>query len=216
MGRQRIEVHKLEKASNRQVTFSKRRFGVFKKASELCTLSGAEIALIVDSPAKKTYSFGYPSMEAVIDRYENMNAPLANNSNTEQLMEAACRRQTHDLMAELDAINEDLHKETLKRKVLNKKEKAGQAQNWYERSVDCINDKEQLNFFKNVLRELGDMVAQHSEMLRQKQVGLMQQNAGMVQQAELMQQNTTIGAIRDFMQPRALHATEGSCCSAVL
>ncbi|KAL4637766.1 hypothetical protein ACB092_03G100200 [Castanea dentata] len=45
-GRQKIEVKQLE-GTKRQVTFSKRRAGLFKKASELCVLCGAEVAVMV-------------------------------------------------------------------------------------------------------------------------------------------------------------------------
>ncbi|CAH8392740.1 unnamed protein product [Eruca vesicaria subsp. sativa] len=50
-GRQRITMAKMENESNLQVTFSKRRSGLFKKASELNILCGADIAVIVFSPA---------------------------------------------------------------------------------------------------------------------------------------------------------------------
>ncbi|KAL7236225.1 hypothetical protein ACSBR1_019478 [Camellia fascicularis] len=40
-GRQKIEITRMSKESNRLVTFSKRRSGLFKKASELCTLCGS-------------------------------------------------------------------------------------------------------------------------------------------------------------------------------
>ncbi|KNA23348.1 hypothetical protein SOVF_025530 [Spinacia oleracea] len=68
-GRQRVEMKRMEKESNRLVTFSKRRSGLFKKASELCTLCGAEAAIIVFSPGRKVFSFGHPSVDTVINRY---------------------------------------------------------------------------------------------------------------------------------------------------
>ncbi|KAJ0253460.1 hypothetical protein HA466_0111440 [Hirschfeldia incana] len=70
-GRQRIRMAKIEKESHRLVAFSKRRAGLFKKASELCTLCGIEVAIIVFSPAKKPFSFGHPNVYSVLDRYRN-------------------------------------------------------------------------------------------------------------------------------------------------
>ena len=52
-GRQKVPIVKMETMSHLQVTFSKRRNGLFKKASELCTLTEAEIALVVFSPGQK-------------------------------------------------------------------------------------------------------------------------------------------------------------------
>ncbi|KAL2490890.1 Agamous-like MADS-box protein AGL62 [Abeliophyllum distichum] len=69
-GRKKIEIKKVEKLSYRQVTFSKRRVGLFKKASELCAESGAEIAIIVQSIGKRVFAFGHPTVDSVINRVE--------------------------------------------------------------------------------------------------------------------------------------------------
>ncbi|XWS62494.1 hypothetical protein CRYUN_Cryun06bG0015900 [Craigia yunnanensis] len=69
LGRQKVEMMKMGKDSNLQVTFSKRRTGLFKKASELCTLCGAEIAIVVFSPGKKVFYLGHPELGKVINRY---------------------------------------------------------------------------------------------------------------------------------------------------
>lgn len=74
-GRQRIEMTRMSKESNLLVTFSKRRSGLFKKASELCTLCGAEIAIVVFSPGKKAFSFGHPSVGAIVDRFLSRTPP---------------------------------------------------------------------------------------------------------------------------------------------
>ena len=69
MGRQKIEIKKIESEEARQVCFSKRRAGLFKKANELSILCGAEIGVIVFSPAGKPFSFGHPSVDSIIDRF---------------------------------------------------------------------------------------------------------------------------------------------------
>nr|TKR90241.1 hypothetical protein D5086_0000236210 [Populus alba] len=68
-GRQKIEIKKVEKESNRYVTFSKRKNGLFKKATELSTLCGAETAVIVFSEHQKLFSCGQPDVDKVLDRY---------------------------------------------------------------------------------------------------------------------------------------------------
>ncbi|XP_039154681.1 agamous-like MADS-box protein AGL61 [Eucalyptus grandis] len=58
--RWRTEIAKIAKIADpaaRLVTYSKRRKGLFKKASELCRLCGARAAIIVFSPAGKPCSF---------------------------------------------------------------------------------------------------------------------------------------------------------------
>ncbi|XP_038875004.1 agamous-like MADS-box protein AGL62 [Benincasa hispida] len=73
LGRQKIEIKKLEKKSTKQVTFSKRRAGLFKKAGELSILCGVEVAIIVFSPNDKVFCFGHPDVEGLLDRYLNKN-----------------------------------------------------------------------------------------------------------------------------------------------
>ncbi|XP_057967675.1 agamous-like MADS-box protein AGL62 [Malania oleifera] len=42
---------------------------MFKKAGELCVLCGVQIAVIAKSPGNKFFSFGHPSVDAVVDQY---------------------------------------------------------------------------------------------------------------------------------------------------
>lgn len=58
MGRGRVELKRIENKINRQVTFSKRRNGLLKKAYELSVLCDAEVALIIFSSRGKLYEFG--------------------------------------------------------------------------------------------------------------------------------------------------------------
>ncbi|EFJ13151.1 MADS-domain transcription factor [Selaginella moellendorffii] len=71
MGRGKIEIKRIENATNRQVTFSKRRGGLLKKAHELSVLCDAQIALIIFSSTGKLfeYSSSSTSMKEILDRY---------------------------------------------------------------------------------------------------------------------------------------------------
>nr|QBC36321.1 MADS-box protein [Pyrus x bretschneideri] len=69
LGRGRIEIKKIENLSSRQVTFSKRRNGLLKKAKELSVLCDAEVAVIVFSSTGKLYEFSSTSMDHTLSRY---------------------------------------------------------------------------------------------------------------------------------------------------
>ncbi|VFQ84030.1 unnamed protein product [Cuscuta campestris] len=73
MGRGRVEMKRIENKINRQVTFSKRRVGLFKKAFELSVLCDAEVALIVFSSRGKLFHFATSSggMIKTLERYQN-------------------------------------------------------------------------------------------------------------------------------------------------
>ncbi|CAF1707757.1 unnamed protein product [Brassica oleracea] len=57
MVRGKIEMEKLQNATSRQVTFSKRRNGLLKKAYELSVLCDAQISLIIFSQRGRLYEF---------------------------------------------------------------------------------------------------------------------------------------------------------------
>ncbi|XP_068657356.1 MADS-box transcription factor 23-like [Aristolochia californica] len=69
MGRGKIVIRRIDNSTSRQVTFSKRRNGLLKKAKELAILCDAEVGLMIFSSTGKLYDFASTSMKSVIDRY---------------------------------------------------------------------------------------------------------------------------------------------------
>ncbi|GLJ09393.1 hypothetical protein SUGI_0108430 [Cryptomeria japonica] len=69
MGRGKIEIKRIENVSNRQVTFSKRKGGLRKKAHELSVLCEAEVALIIFSSTGKLIEYASSSMKKILERY---------------------------------------------------------------------------------------------------------------------------------------------------
>nr|BAH03320.1 MADS-box transcription factor [Habenaria radiata] len=74
MGRGKIEIKKIENPTNRQVTYSKRRAGIMKKASELTVLCDAELSLVMFSSTGKFSEYCSPSTDtkSVYDRYQQV------------------------------------------------------------------------------------------------------------------------------------------------
>lgn len=75
MGRKKIEMKRIESKEARQVCFSKRHQGLFKKASDLSILCDAMVAIVVFSPTGRPYSFGSPSFRVVIDHFLTLISP---------------------------------------------------------------------------------------------------------------------------------------------
>ncbi|OIT34333.1 PREDICTED: truncated transcription factor CAULIFLOWER A-like [Nicotiana attenuata] len=71
MGRGKVELKRIENQTSRQVTFSKRRTGLLKKAFELSILCDAEVALLIFSPSGKAYQFASHDIDRTILRYKN-------------------------------------------------------------------------------------------------------------------------------------------------
>ncbi|KAB2628189.1 MADS domain class transcription factor [Pyrus ussuriensis x Pyrus communis] len=71
MARGKIQIRRIENSTNRQVTYSKRRNGLFKKANELTVLCDAEVSLIMVSSSGKVHEYISPSTttKQLLDQY---------------------------------------------------------------------------------------------------------------------------------------------------
>ena len=57
MGRGKIVIERIDNSTSRQVTFSKRRKGLIKKAKELAILCDAQVGLVIFSSTGKLYEY---------------------------------------------------------------------------------------------------------------------------------------------------------------
>nr|ALK01328.2 pistillata [Mercurialis annua] len=71
MGRGKIEIKRIENSSNRQVTYSKRRNGIMKKAKEITVLCDAQVSLVIFATSGKMHEYCSPSTTLVdmLDKY---------------------------------------------------------------------------------------------------------------------------------------------------
>ncbi|XP_021808107.1 MADS-box protein JOINTLESS-like isoform X3 [Prunus avium] len=70
MMREKIKIKKIDYLPARQVTFSKRRRGIFKKAAELSVLCESEVAVVIFSATGKLFYYSSSSVKDVIERYK--------------------------------------------------------------------------------------------------------------------------------------------------
>jgi len=84
-GRRRIEIKFIENKSRRQVTFSRRKRGLMKKAYELTTLTGTQALVLIASETGHVYTFATPKLQPVVTLREGkeliqscLNAPDTN------------------------------------------------------------------------------------------------------------------------------------------
>ncbi|XP_022714572.1 MADS-box transcription factor 18-like [Durio zibethinus] len=139
-GRRKIEMKMIENEDERLVTFSKRRSGIYKKASELATLCGAEVGFIVFSPAGKPHSFGHPSIESVANRFLNENT--SPNDNTHPLVEVHHKLRINQLRQLLNELLSQLDAEKQKAKELDQLAKRKETQGWWGAPIDPLNQQE--------------------------------------------------------------------------
>ncbi|KAG6754441.1 hypothetical protein POTOM_042480 [Populus tomentosa] len=128
MGRGKVVLERIENKINRQVTFSKRRNGLLKKAYELSLLCDAEVALIIFSSHGKLFEFSSIDMNSILQRYrqccyntQDINIPEEGSHNLYQevsRLRAKCETLQH---SQRNFLGEDL--EPLAFKELEKIEK---------------------------------------------------------------------------------------------
>ncbi|KAF8410521.1 hypothetical protein HHK36_003052 [Tetracentron sinense] len=89
MGGGKIEIKRIENSSNRQVTFSKRRSGLFKKARELNDLYDTKVSLIIISATGEMHQYISPSTttKQIFDQYQQTKGINLWSSHYEQMQD---------------------------------------------------------------------------------------------------------------------------------
>ncbi|KAK3403804.1 hypothetical protein EUGRSUZ_K00190 [Eucalyptus grandis] len=67
MVRGKVQMRRIENTTSRQVTFSKRRTGLLKKAHELSVLCDAEVAVIIFSQKGRLHEFSSNSEKLIVE-----------------------------------------------------------------------------------------------------------------------------------------------------
>ncbi|XP_037430731.1 MADS-box transcription factor ANR1-like [Triticum dicoccoides] len=94
MARGKIVIRRIEKMSSRQVTFSKRRHGLMKKAHELAILCDVQVGVIVFSSTGRLYEYASSTtttttgMPSIIYKYQSAQENHQLLNPVSQIMEA--------------------------------------------------------------------------------------------------------------------------------
>ncbi|KFQ04945.1 Myocyte-specific enhancer factor 2A, partial [Leptosomus discolor] len=83
MGRKKIQITRIMDERNRQVTFTKGKFGLMKKAYELSVLCDCEIALIIFNSSNKLFQYASTDMDKVLLKYTEYNEPHESRTNSD-------------------------------------------------------------------------------------------------------------------------------------
>ncbi|CAM8986394.1 unnamed protein product [Rhodiola kirilowii] len=103
MGRVKLKIKRLESTSSRQVTYSKRRSGILKKAKELSILCDIDILLLMFSPTgRPTVFHGNKSIEEVIEKFAQLTPQERTKRKLESLeaLKKTFKKLDHDVIIE--------------------------------------------------------------------------------------------------------------------
>ncbi|XP_029126469.1 MADS-box protein AGL42 isoform X2 [Cajanus cajan] len=108
MVRGKVQMKKIEDATSRQVTFSKRRTGLVKKANELSVLCDAQVAVIVFSQNGRLYEFSSSDMTKILERYHECTKGVPANKFGEDYIQLLEQNVSSCSYNELKGIEEQL------------------------------------------------------------------------------------------------------------
>ncbi|XP_010692327.2 MADS-box protein SOC1 [Beta vulgaris subsp. vulgaris] len=190
MVRGKTQMKRIENATSRQVTFSKRRNGLLKKAFELSVLCDAEVALIIFSPRGKLYEFASCSMQETIGRYQRhiRDVQPAKDASREENMQNL-KEETAILVKKIEAV------EASKRRLLGENlgsctlEELQQLENQLERSVSIIRAKKNQVFNEQI------------QQLREKEKHLSAENTRLTEKYETLPNEAQTQPITEDASP---------------
>lgn len=167
-------MRRIENATSRQVTFSKRRNGLLKKAFELSVLCDAEVGLVIFSPRGKLYEFASSSIQEVTERYKRYTKDKVQPDQNQSVDMQHTKQETASLMKKIELL------ESSKRKLLGEGlgscslEELQQIEKQLERSVSTIRARKMQVFREQMerLKEKEKALAAENAILREKFEGL--------------------------------------------
>ncbi|KAJ0255444.1 Agamous-like MADS-box protein AGL18 [Hirschfeldia incana] len=182
MGRGRIEIKKIENVNSRQVTFSKRRNGLMKKANELSILCDAEVALIIFSSTGKVYDFSSGCMEQTLSRY-GYSAETADHKQREQeqLLLCSSSHENGVVLRKDESMRSELERLQLAIERLKGKELDGMS------FSDLISLENQLNdSLHNVKNQKTQLLLNQVERSRLQEKRALEENQILRKQVEML------------------------------
>ncbi|XP_031284273.1 agamous-like MADS-box protein AGL62 [Pistacia vera] len=154
-GRQKIEIKKLENKNSLQVTFSKRRSGLFSKAMELSVLCGAEVGMVVFSPNGKIYLLGHPNFETVLNRFLNEDESSSFDYHHQEVNSEGFIAFVQEHNRQYEQALKELEREKVRSKKIEQENNMNEimGRNWWEHSVEEMS-LEEVEEFEKALQNL--------------------------------------------------------------
>ncbi|XP_016486878.1 MADS-box protein JOINTLESS [Nicotiana tabacum] len=170
MAREKIQIKKIDNATARQVTFSKRRRGLFKKAEELSVLCDADVALIIFSSTGKLFEYSSSSMKEILERCD------LHSKNLEKLDHPSLELQLVE-NSNYSRLSKEISEKSHRLRQMRGEELQGlsiEELQQLERSLEAG--------LTRVIERKGDKIMSEINQLQQKGMQLMEENERLKQQ----------------------------------
>ncbi|XP_042041628.1 MADS-box protein SVP-like [Salvia splendens] len=170
MAREKIQIRKIDNATARQVTFSKRRRGLFKKAEELSVLCDADVALLIFSSSGKLFEYASSSMKEILERHK------LHGKNLDKLEQPSLELQLVE-----DSIHSKLSQEIAERSNLLKQMRGEELQGLSIEELQYLEKSLEVGLSR-VMEKKGEKIMNEITLLQEKGKQLMEENQRLRQQ----------------------------------
>ncbi|CAN4076610.1 unnamed protein product [Withania somnifera] len=204
MGRGKIEIKRIENSSNRQVTYSKRRNGILKKAKEISILCEARVSVIIFATSGKMHEFSSTPLVDILDQYHKLTGRRLWDAKHEILDNEINRvkKDNDNMQIELRHLKgEDISSLNYRELMI--------LEDALENGLTSIRDK-QNEFIRMMRKKTQNMEEEQDQLncqLRQLEIASMSRNMGEI--GKVFEQRGKI------MTTRCLFPSECSLCSLI-
>nr|KYP49656.1 Agamous-like MADS-box protein AGL62 [Cajanus cajan] len=129
-GKQKRENKKVKSNRDLLITFSKRKYGIHKKASELSTLCGAKVDILMFTSSGNWFSYGEPSHQAMA-RSSDEESPI-------ELVEVHTKSEINELNAKNNALMSQIYYEKKREDELDAILKTKNPRGWWEPKIQDL------------------------------------------------------------------------------
>lgn len=175
MGRVKLKIKRLESTSNRQVTYSKRRSGILKKAKELSILCDIDIVLLMFSPTGRSTLFhgARSNIDEVIAKFAQLTPQERAKRKLESLeaLKKTFKKLDHDVNIQdfLGAGTQTVEELTNQVRLLQSQLSEVHKRLSYWSNPDKIDNIEHLRQMEDSLRDSVNRIRAHKENLGKHQ-----------------------------------------------
>ncbi|KAI9079259.1 hypothetical protein K1719_038744 [Acacia pycnantha] len=187
MTRRKIAIKKIENLAARQVAFSKRRKGLFKKAMELSTLCDAEISLFVFSASGKLFDYASTSTRQVIERrnlFSDVNLANTYQSSLELQVEG-----------EHFKLNKELKEKTRELRQLHGEELQGLTLRDLRKLEALLNKS-----LNSISKAKAEAFEQEISILKKEEARLMEENQRLNEEVKFLEENQRLEQVQRLEQ----------------
>ncbi|KAK6150348.1 hypothetical protein DH2020_015280 [Rehmannia glutinosa] len=177
MAREKIQIKKIDNVTARQVTFSKRRRGLFKKAQELSVLCDADVGLIIFSSTGKLFEYASSSMKDILERHN------LHSKNLGKLDQPSLELQDGGNVMQLveDSNHARLSKEVAERSHQLRRMRGEELQGLSIEELQKL-EKSLEGGLSRVIEKKGEKIMKEINQLQEKGMQLMEENKRLQQQ----------------------------------